>query len=95
MLFRLSKNNFSPSQKMRMSSTKSTCVRKKFVEIWMPLKRPCDTTFEMSLLNLFSTIKSSGERGHAYMSPLSALKKGDVEPFMSMTKVVVEIQLRI
>jgi hypothetical protein len=87
MLFRFSKNNFLLSQNMRISSTKSRCVRKQFGEIWMPLKSPCETTFVMSRLKLSTTRrKRRGESGHPCMSPLSTLKNGDVDPFMRMEK---------
>jgi hypothetical protein len=71
-------------------------VRKQVVEIWMPWKRPCGKKIATSLLKLYATRrKRGGERVNPCMSPLSALKNGDIEAFMRMTKYVVEIQLII
>jgi hypothetical protein len=42
----------------------------------------------------FSTSKKrSDDRGNPYLSPLSALKKGEVAPFMRIVKETKEMQL--
>jgi hypothetical protein len=70
-------------------------VREQFGEICMPLNFLCVTASEIRWLSDSTTKrKSKGESGQPFLSPLSSLKKGEVEPFMRREKVV-EMQLRI
>ena len=81
---------------MRMSSTNSKCVMFRFVAILIPSNSPLLLASRMALLRPFSTSKKSiGERGHPYLNPHLAWKKGDAAPLMRTAKEAVEIHAKI
>jgi len=92
-LFRVSASPFVPDVKMRISSTKRRCVICRLLEILMPGKEPERFFAARALLRPSTTRrKSSGERGHPCLKPLSGLKKVVAEPFMSTEKDTIVMQ---
>jgi hypothetical protein len=80
-------SHLDPSQKIKMSSTKSKWEIYKPDEILMPLKFPADfASIKKRLRHSATKRKRSGDRGHPCLTPLSSLKNEEVEPLIKMEK---------
>ena len=91
-LCRQSTSLLDPLQKSRMSSTKRRCVSCNVGANSSLVRSPLWTASIRNRLRPSATKrKISGESGHPYCNPLSALKKGEVSPFMRTAKDAVEM----
>jgi len=85
-----------PSQKIKMSSTKSRCLMLRDAPIDTPLRLPFIFSSLISLLKHSSiNINRRGDRCHPYLRDLPNWKKGDDTPFINTTKYIDYMKLII